>query len=351
MAELTRKKQLARNLTRLARLLPSEYNFLPSTLLLPEDFQSLLNYLDDNERICTSSSGDTQKPRQPLPRTFLLKPDPGSQGKGIALAQSKGDIARWVQAQEESGVRPTGVACQYVDRPMLLDGRKFDMRIYVLTLGGSGLPLRAFIFSEGLARQSCHPYQTPNNTNLENRILHLTNWSIQRDVCCDLNTEADINGWTSVPSKWALSRFKDWFREQGYNWADAWQQIKRLVAKTLLAVAPAIQSACPSRSVEQQRYTGHNFELLGYDILLDERAMPWLLEVNSSPSLCLDTAADKAVKPELIRQALLLIEDWLHADDNWEYSPSKKREGAHFEQILPSGSSVEQVRCTFPPVL
>jgi len=39
-----------------------------------------------------------------------------------------------------------------------------------------------------------------------------------------------------------------------------------------------------------------SFELLGFDILLDENLKPILLEVNSYPSFAIDGEVDKQVK-------------------------------------------------------
>lgn len=45
-------------------------------------------------------------------------------------------------------------------------------------------------------------------------------------------------------------------------------------------------------------------EILGFDIMLDEKMKPWLLEVNSSPAMSMDTGVDALVKPALIRDAM-----------------------------------------------
>ncbi|KFM23266.1 putative beta-tubulin polyglutamylase [Auxenochlorella protothecoides] len=179
MAELTRKKGLARNLARLAQVMPERYDFMPRTLLLPEQLPALLAALDENERPGRSA---------PL-STFILKPDAGSQGRGILLAQRRADLEAWCP---EGGGVPAGVASRYIERPLLLGDSKFDLRLYVLVLGTA--PLDVSIFTEGL--------------------------------------------------------------------------------------------------------------LLGYDVLVDARLKPWLLEVNASPSLCLDTAADAEVKRPLVAAAL-----------------------------------------------
>jgi len=49
------------------------------------------------------------------------------------------------------------------------------------------------------------------------------------------------------------------------------------------------------------------FQLLGIDILIDEKAEPYLLEVNHTPSFTADTPLDKTIKKNLLMDTLLLM--------------------------------------------
>jgi tubulin polyglutamylase TTLL6/13 len=53
------------------------------------------------------------------------------------------------------------VAQRYLADPFLLDGLKFDLRIYVLLAGVR--PLRIFIYKEGLVRLATEPYSQPTD--------------------------------------------------------------------------------------------------------------------------------------------------------------------------------------------
>ena len=64
-------------------------------------------------------------------------------------------------------------------KPCLIDGLKFDFRIYVLLAGTD--PLRIYIFKEGLARLATEKYEVPNKDNLNNLCMHLTNYAINKD--------------------------------------------------------------------------------------------------------------------------------------------------------------------------
>lgn len=70
------------------------------------------------------------------------------------------------------------MAQQYIENPYLLDGLKFDLRIYVLLYGVS--PLKIYLFDEGLARFATVPYKPPKNSNMRNVYIHLTNYAINK---------------------------------------------------------------------------------------------------------------------------------------------------------------------------
>lgn len=58
---------------------------------------------------------------------------------------------------------------------MLIDGHKFDLRIYVALTSIN--PLRLYVYDEGLARFASEEYDT---TDLKNIFSHLTNYSINK---------------------------------------------------------------------------------------------------------------------------------------------------------------------------
>lgn len=64
---------------------------------------------------------------------------------------------------------------EYIANPLLIDGFKFDLRIYVAITSIN--PLRIYVYEEGLARFATEPYDTDN---LKNVYSHLTNYSINK---------------------------------------------------------------------------------------------------------------------------------------------------------------------------
>jgi hypothetical protein len=67
---------------------------------------------------------------------------------------------------------------EYIDRPLLINGLKFDMRIYVLILNLD--PLEILLYDEGLVRFATVDYQAPSHKNLHEAFMHLTNYSLNK---------------------------------------------------------------------------------------------------------------------------------------------------------------------------
>ena len=67
----------------------------------------------------------------------------------------------------------------YIDKPFLMEKMKFDLRLYVLVLGVE--PLRVFLSKEGLARLSTKTYEEVNDKNFEDMMMHLTNYSLNKN--------------------------------------------------------------------------------------------------------------------------------------------------------------------------
>jgi tubulin polyglutamylase TTLL6/13 len=88
-----------------------------------------------------------------------------------------------------------------------------------------------------------------------------------------------------------------------------WIQMKDIIVKTLLVGLPHLAhnyKTCRSKS----SYPNFRqcFQILGFDIMLDKKLKPWLLEVNESPSFNDDTEVDKFVKTGLIESTFRLLD-------------------------------------------
>mmetsp|Transcript_25004 Transcript_25004/g.28705 ORF Transcript_25004/g.28705 Transcript_25004/m.28705 type:complete len:375 (+) Transcript_25004:694-1818(+) len=183
-------------------------------------------------------------------------------------------------------------------KPYLIDDLKFDLRIYVLLCGVN--PLRAYIYKEGMVRFATEPYQSPNSSNLKNMYMHLTNYAINKNHE-DYEDGDDNNG----GHKRYLTYLLEYLEEnEGPN--KVWEEIKDVIVKSLITVQPSLSHAyraCRPHDIENS----HCFQILGFDIMLDKKLKPWLLEVNQSPSFGTDSDFDYDLKLSLISDTIKIL--------------------------------------------
>ncbi|XP_034940775.1 tubulin polyglutamylase TTLL4-like [Chelonus insularis] len=267
-----RKDRLWRNLCRMMiKHGRREFGFVPRTYVLPQDLRSF--------RQTWEKTGGKEK--------WIIKPPASARGLGIRV------VHKWSQIPKK---RPL-VVQQYLSKPLLIGGAKFDLRLYVLV--SSINPLRIYIYPDGLVRFASVKYVDDINY-LSDRLMHLTNYSINKTSATYTSNEcADAaNG-----HKWTVKTLWSYLEKEGVNTKKIWTDIKDIVIKTMIAVESPINTL--TRTNVTSRY--NCFELFGVDILLDENLKPWLLEVNISPSLQSSSALDIAVKGPLIANVLNIV--------------------------------------------
>ena len=185
--------------------------------------------------------------------------------------------------------------------PHLINGLKYDLRVYVLVTSFN--PLTVYIYNDGLVRFATEKYNLdPNNIN--QKFVHLTNFSINKKNLPKFvqNNDSDEDG-EGDSSKWNFAQLEAAFDKLGLNYGSTFLQIRQIVIKTLISVEKSINS-----NLEQSHTLRNNcFELFGFDIIIDSNLRPWVLEVNVLPSLSSSSAFDKRIKTMLICDTLTLI--------------------------------------------
>lgn len=96
---------------------------------------------------------------------WILKPSCSSRGRGIFLIDSLNEVP----------IDENFVISRYIHNPLLINGLKFDLRLYVLVTCFH--PLKIYVFSEGLTRFATEKYK-PGNKNC--KFMNLTNYSINK---------------------------------------------------------------------------------------------------------------------------------------------------------------------------
>ena len=158
MHDIAKKSSLAKALNRMRLLFPDDFAFYPRTWTLPAQ-------LDAFRAHCTAAArGSGREP------TYIVKPSGGCQGNGIYLVRSPEQLS--------SGGHQNAVVHEYLDSPALLDGYKFDLRLYVLVV--SVKPMTVYLYKEGMARFATNRYCRPNDANLHDVCMHLTNYALNK---------------------------------------------------------------------------------------------------------------------------------------------------------------------------
>ncbi|EAS05014.3 tubulin-tyrosine ligase family protein (macronuclear) [Tetrahymena thermophila SB210] len=275
--EITRKDLMNRNISKMQiRCGLSNFNFVPKTYILPSE-QSLL--IEDFEKIKSTK------------QLFIVKPQNGSQGKNIFVTDKLNDILR---ANVGSGL----VVSHYVANPLLINNLKFDLRIYVAIT--SIHPLRVYIYEDGLVRFATQEYHADIDL-LKDKYVHLTNYSINKNsnnFVSNKDAQEDFKG-----SKWSLASLKDYLRVNGINVEQLFDKIEDMIVKTIISIEGQIFS-----SFEMQvPYRNNCFEVLGFDVLIDDTLKPYLLEVNLNSSLNTDSPLDLRIKGEMLSDLFTLV--------------------------------------------
>lgn len=130
-----------------------------------------------------------------------------------------------------------------------------------------------------------------------NMFMHLTNYAINKyseDFIFNEEESAD-----DVGHKRSLSAVLKQLEDEGNDPNLIMNNISDIIIKTIILVQPSIAHQYKTLQPEDCE-NSMIFEILGFDILLDYKCRPWLLEVNGSPSFTTDTPLDKKIKKTLI---------------------------------------------------
>jgi len=270
--ECTKKDKMNQNLSAMVSKFGKAFDFVPKTYLLPQEISLLLRDSD-------------QKKHQR--RYYIVKPNAASQGKGIYVTNDvQGIISKNVNGM---------LVSEYVQNPLLINGIKFDLRIYVLITSFN--PLRIYIYDEGLVRFATEQF-TLHPSQMANRFVHLTNYSINKfsDKYVDYTEEG-------IGTKWTLSALKKTMRNMGLDPELMMMRIEDIIIKTVISIEHRVYKS----SEQCVPFRNNCFDFLGFDVLIDSELTPWLLEVNLSPSLACETDIDFKIKSQLVAEIFNLV--------------------------------------------
>ena len=195
---------------------------------------------------------------------FIVKPTRGSGGQGIAVTDD-------VQAAAQ---RDDVVVQRYIQRPYLIDGRKGHLRIYALIT--SAAPLRAYVYREGIVRFAPGAYDTADLGDVSRHVTHTALHRGHPALVIAQDPEREDEG-----AIWSVSAVLRRLGADGHDPAVVQDRIGDLVGWFLRHLE---REGLFARQTAGGYPRGFGPKLIGFDILLDAEAQPWLIEIQTSPA-------------------------------------------------------------------
>ena len=243
-----------------------------------------------------------------IPKTFnsgknmwIIKPINLNRGRYITVENNVKDIIQKLEIiQERKKInvlekkKGYEIKCEYIliqkylEKPLLYQERKFDIRLWVLFIAEQSDDI--YIFRQGHLKASSNKY----DVNSRDLYVHLTNYSVQKYN----ENFSKIEIGNEIP-------FKDFQHEldkkgTGINfYKDIYPKIVRIVRITGGA-------AKGKMNFLNKKYC---FEIFGYDFILDEKYQPYLLEINTNPGLEISSPLIDELLPRMIDDAFKLTID------------------------------------------
>jgi len=177
---------------------------------------------------------------------------------------------------------------------MIVHGRKFDIRQWVLVTCWN--PLTIWFWNKPYIRFPAAEYD-PNNLN--DRFVHLTNNSVAKYA----------KGYAEMGTgnMWDIETFAEYLKEE-YG-EDKWNNgLRKSMQDVVKYTLEAVQDM-----FDENNTKGTCTELYGFDIMLDDKCNPWLLEVNASPTMESSTAITERLCQNVMEDTIKVIVDYHYA--------------------------------------
>lgn len=292
---ITKEKQRARSVAQLKRIkqkmIPTVDNNIKvisnddnekeeeeQKKLLPK-IKNILDKLRNHSKNEYQMNGDSN--------IWIVKPSGLSRGRGISCVSTLSEVIKQIISSPECIIQ------KYIENPLIIKNRKFDIRQWVLVTNLS--PLTVWLFDTPYLRFSAEDY---NMNDIHNRYSHLTNNSVNKHC---VHFKNDV-----IPGNmWEIETFNQFLKEQFGNEIDHWKEIQNKIKKIVIySLMSAKHKICDRKN---------SHEIFGYDIMVDENLNCYLIEVNSSPAWDYSTEITKKLVKEVSEDLVKVVVDYANA--------------------------------------
>jgi hypothetical protein len=182
-----------------------------------------------------------------------------------------------------------------IEPALLLDGRKFSLRIYVVYFS----PDEVYLSSEGLVKMAAMAMIEDDSRTMDSRV-HMTN-----------------SGREATMLQNDLTYLKANLDQAGYSYDAFWSRIRSSIVTVFKAYKGAVQAKEDPRLLvwDSRREQMGIPKILGFDFVVDGSCQPWLVEVNRFPGLEPRDDSDRVVKYRVLRDS------WICAAHRLEMTP------------------------------
>lgn len=173
---------------------------------------------------------------------------------------------------------------------MLIWNRKFDLRIYFITVIHDGF-VDIWLYKDCYAKFSSEPFSLDNL----HKSVHVTNYAVQKYFMKDSKQLPEAK-----ENMWSLSQLEEYFKsiDEPNLWKD---QIYPAIKKNILAVILP--------SLEVTDLVPKNFELNGADFMIGFDYQPILIEINSVPALFFSKTVVELITRKLLEDLVKVVID------------------------------------------
>ena len=200
---------------------------------------------------------------------WIVKPSGLSRGRGISCIDQLNDILTNIKPHNHIVIQ------KYIENPLVIKGRKFDIRQWVLVTNFN--PLTVYLFDTPYIRFGAEEFHIDDFKNI---FSQLTGNSIAKHSEKFENSE--IEG-----DMWEIEQFREYLKERFGK--DCWPEMQEKIKK---AVIYALE--CAKHKIMNRK---NSHEVFGFDIMVDELLNVFLIEINLSPDWTYSTkVTEKLIK-------------------------------------------------------